>query len=132
MSLCLRERLSPRRATSKVASPTRRARSEAWQGRDAEISREKRKLLKDFFTQLGLGASAREVCRRKKSEIREPDNNGVHCYECSNLRIQDEGEMCWPECASLSGILDNGCMVKGEQKGTDELGYLRPKRILGQ
>ena len=40
--------------------------------------------------------------------------------------------MCWPECASLSGILDKGCMVKGEQKGTDELGYLRLKRILGQ
>jgi hypothetical protein len=40
--------------------------------------------------------------------------------------------MCWTECASLSGILDKGCMVKGEQKGTDEFGYLRLKRILGQ
>ena len=40
--------------------------------------------------------------------------------------------MRWQECASLSGILDKGCMVKGEQKGTDELGYLRLKRILVQ
>ena len=38
--------------------------------------------------------------------------------------------MCWQECASLSGILDKSCMVKGEQKGTNELGYLRLKRIL--
>jgi hypothetical protein len=40
--------------------------------------------------------------------------------------------MLWQECASLSGILDKSCMVKGEQKGTDELGYLRLKRILVQ
>lgn len=37
--------------------------------------------------------------------------------------------MRWQECASLSGILDKGRMVKGEQKGTYELGYLRLKRI---
>ena len=40
--------------------------------------------------------------------------------------------MLWQECASLSGILDKVCLVKGEQKGTHELGYLRLKRILGQ
>ena len=40
--------------------------------------------------------------------------------------------MCWPECASLSGILDKGCRVKGEQKGTGEIVYLRLKRILVQ
>jgi len=34
--------------------------------------------------------------------------------------------------ASLSGILDKVCMVKGEQKGTYELRYLRLKRILVQ
>ena len=38
--------------------------------------------------------------------------------------------MLWQECAALSGILDNGCMVKGEQKGrmssgiSDLSGYL--------
>jgi hypothetical protein len=36
--------------------------------RDADISSQKRKLLDDFFPQLGLRASTREVFRGKKSE----------------------------------------------------------------
>ncbi len=61
--------------------------------RDADISSQKRKLLDDFFSQLGLRGRAREVFRGKKSEIRQPDDYRLHGSEFSNLRNQDEGEM---------------------------------------
>jgi hypothetical protein len=51
--------------------------------RDADISSEKRKLLDDFFSQLGLRASTREVLRGKKSEIRQPDDYRLHGVEFS-------------------------------------------------
>jgi hypothetical protein len=50
-------------------------------------------LLDDFFSQLGLRASTREVFRGKKSEIRQPDDYRLHAAEFSNLRNQDEGEI---------------------------------------
>jgi hypothetical protein len=49
-------------------------------------------LLDNFFTQLGLRASTREVFRGKKSEIRQPDDYRLHGAEFSNLRNQDEGK----------------------------------------
>jgi hypothetical protein len=50
-------------------------------------------LLDDFFSQLGLRASTREVFRGKKSEIRQSDDYRLHGAKFSNLRNQDEGEM---------------------------------------
>ena len=61
--------------------------------RDADISSHKRKLLDDFFSQLGLRASTREVFQGKKSEVRQSDDYRTHRTEFSNLKNQDEGKI---------------------------------------
>jgi hypothetical protein len=50
-------------------------------------------LLDDFFSQLGLRASTREVFRGKKSEIRQPDDYRLHRAEFSKGDYPGEGEM---------------------------------------